>query len=71
MAAGIDAEGVAARLKLNPWVARNLVGQARRFGVGDLERIYSQLLATDRDIKTGRVEGDLALDLLVVELTGR
>lgn len=71
LAAGSDQREIAGQLRLGAWQARNLADQARRFSLGDLERAYPRLLATDQAIKTGRLEGGLALDLLVAELTGR
>ncbi len=71
LASTSDQQQIASQLRLGPWQVRNFVDQARRFSVGDLETAYQRLLATDQAIKTGRLEGDLALDLLVAELTGR
>jgi DNA polymerase-3 subunit delta len=62
---------IAGELGLRPWQVRNLVTQARRFGAGDLERAYHQLLGTDQSIKTGRLEPEVAADLLVAGLTAR
>lgn len=65
-----DPTTVAQRTRLSPWQVRNLTDQARRFTIADLESFYHQLLAADQAIKTGRVEGDLALDLLTAEAAG-
>ncbi len=51
------------------FVADKLARQARTFGsIDQLEKIYRNLLETDVAIKTGKVEGVLALDLLVAGL---
>jgi DNA polymerase-3 subunit delta len=42
--------------------------QARAFTLDRIKKAYNKLLEADIGIKTGRYEGDLALDLLVVEL---
>jgi len=42
--------------------------QARAFTLERIKEAYHKLLETDVAIKTGKYEGDLALDLLVVEL---
>jgi DNA polymerase-3 subunit delta len=53
-----------------PFVARKALGQARAFSMARLEQIYHRLLEIDEGAKTGRMPLELALDLLVVELTG-
>ncbi|MBE7514867.1 MAG: DNA polymerase III subunit delta [Anaerolineales bacterium] len=53
-----------------PKIAQSFREQARRFELPQLEGIYRNLLDTDYAIKTGRVEGRLALDLFVAGLTG-
>ncbi len=42
--------------------------QAKEFTLERIKRAYDKLLEADLGIKTGKYEGDLALDLLVVEL---
>ncbi len=42
--------------------------RADKYTMGRLKEIYLNLLETDLNIKTGRFEGDLALNLLVAEL---
>jgi len=42
--------------------------QAKAFSLERIKKAYDKLLETDVGIKTGKYEGDLALDLLVVEL---
>jgi hypothetical protein len=37
--------------------------------MADLEHIYHRLLDYDQQIKTGQLEADLALEMLVVGLT--
>lgn len=55
-------------LHLHPYVAGNLMGQARRLELSGLEKVYHRLLDLDESIKTGQMTIDLALELLVVEL---
>ena len=45
--------------------------RAQRYSIVRLKEIYQSLLETDLAIKTGRFEGDLALNLLVAELCSR
>lgn len=56
------------KLGLHPFVARKVEAQARHFSRSQLEAIYQMILETDVGIKTGRVEPEVALDLLVTEL---
>ena len=56
-------------LGVHPFVAEKTTGQARAFTLPVLERIYHKLLEIDEGIKTGQFSLELALDMLVVELT--
>ncbi|HEX7541437.1 MAG TPA: DNA polymerase III subunit delta, partial [Anaerolineales bacterium] len=58
-------------LGLHEFVARKVTNQAKRFSLSALESIYHKLLEIDEGAKTSRVPLDLALDILVVELTGK
>lgn len=60
---------IARELGVQPFVADKLVRQARNFSLPQLEAIYRRLLEMDIAIKTGEIEGVLALDLLVAGLT--
>jgi DNA polymerase-3 subunit delta len=42
--------------------------QARRYSLARLKEVYRYLLETDLSIKTGRYDGEFALDILVAEL---
>lgn len=65
---GVPPPTVASRLSLHPFVAKKAQAQARNFSLTQLEGIYSRILDTDEAIKTGRLDAELALDLLVAEL---
>ena len=60
---------VARALSVPQFVAEKLLAQARLFQRDDLERVYHCLVEADREIKTGQREGEVALELLVVEVT--
>jgi DNA polymerase-3 subunit delta len=62
-------DDVARALGVHPFVAEKTTGQAGRFSVESLEHVYRKLLSIDEGVKTGQVTLDLALDMLVVELT--
>ncbi len=56
-------------LKIGYYPAKLALESAPRFSMKFLETIYHRLLDTDEAIKTGKLEPELALDLLVIELT--
>ncbi|RME80397.1 MAG: DNA polymerase III subunit delta [Caldilineae bacterium] len=65
---GMSVDDLAGALKLHPFPTRKALEQSRHYSAEQLARIYDRLLETDLAIKTGRLEANLALDLLVVEL---
>jgi DNA polymerase III subunit delta len=56
-------------LRIHRFVAQKVAQQTRSFSLEQLERIYHALLDYDVKIKTGRIEPELALDLLITGLT--
>jgi DNA polymerase-3 subunit delta len=67
-AGGRESE-VARALKLHPYVANKITSQARHFSLPALERVYHRLLDLDEAMKTGQVEGEVALDTFVAAFT--
>lgn len=59
---------VAKKLHQLNFVADKLVKQAASFDLRTLETIYHQLLEIDLNGKTGQMEADIALDVLVAQL---
>ncbi len=53
------------------FILEKLLRQARWFSIEELEGIQRQMLGIDQAIKTGSIEGSLALELLVVEVCRR
>jgi DNA polymerase III subunit delta len=62
-------DDVAKALGVHPFVAEKAAQQASRFSIESLEAIYHRLLSIDERVKTGQVTLDLAMDMLVTELT--
>jgi DNA polymerase III delta subunit len=60
--------GGSARLGMHPYVFAKTLPQARRFDLGELKKIYCRIMHTDFDIKTGRINPEVGIDLLVAEL---
>jgi DNA polymerase III subunit delta len=67
--AGYREGDIARELKTYAFVVRKLIPQARNFSAETLEDIYRRLLDIDEAIKTGQIEGHVALDTLVTALT--
>ncbi len=65
---GASAQGVAQALKIHSFPAGKLYKQANHFSAAQLETVYRHLLDIDVDIKTGKIEVEVALDLLVAGL---
>ena len=63
-------ETVAKRLHIHPYRAKKTTMQARSLSLAALEQMYLRLQQLDLEIKTGRIDGELALETLVLELTG-
>ena len=63
-------EQVARLLGVHPYVAEKTIAQGQSFRREELERIYHRLLHADHEIKTGRHEDEMALELAIVEVTG-
>ena len=68
---GGNASVVQKTLGLTLYEARKITNQAPRFTLPALEKIYHELLTIDEGAKNGTMEYDLALDMLIVQLTRR
>jgi DNA polymerase-3 subunit delta len=65
---GSNPAEIACEIHLHPYVAGKISGQAHRFSLPVLERIYHRLAEIDEEMKTSQVPGNLALETLVVQL---
>lgn len=65
---GATAQDVAQQLGIHPYPARKLYDQTAYFTAAQLEAVYRHLLDTDTAIKSGEIEAEVALDLLVAGL---
>ncbi len=68
---GLGKDEIAKAIGLHPFPTQKAMQQCRHWRMADLEAAYDRLLETDLAIKTGKLPDDLALDLLVVELSTR
>ena len=62
-------DAVSKAVGVGPFPASKLPAQARRFQAEQLDAILKRLQRYDQDMKTGRIQPRLALDLLVTSLT--
>jgi DNA polymerase-3 subunit delta len=64
------ADEIAAQIGQKPFVVRKALEQVRSFHRDELRTLHDRLLETDRAIKTGRVQAEVALEVLVMEVCG-
>jgi DNA polymerase-3 subunit delta len=71
----IDSHGmvpdVQEALRVHPFVAEKIYGQAKRFSLPALESIYHRLLLIDEAAKTGQAPLDFSLDIFIGEVTSK
>lgn len=56
------------RLKIHPYVIRKTIQQTKKFTLEELKKIYQKIFETDLAIKTGKIEPETALPLLIAEI---
>lgn len=63
-----SAEEVASILKMHPYVAKKAIPYAAKFSLDYLKKVYKRLLRLDFLIKKGRLDAEVALEMIVVEV---
>lgn len=53
---------------MHPFVLRKATYQAKNFSLEDLKRIYQKIVDLDFEIKVGKIDQDMALDVLISEI---
>jgi DNA polymerase III subunit delta len=61
-------DDIAARLGQRPFVVRKALDQVRGFSEDELAQLHDRMLELDHASKTGRIEAETGLELLVAEL---
>ena len=56
------------KIGIHPYVAKKSISQANRFSLEELKKIYQRVFQLDLAIKTGRIEAQIALELLIAEI---
>ena len=62
---------IGSRIRLSGWVLNKTLQQARRISRENLEYMHGQLVETDLLLKTKPIDEQLALEMLIAELTTR
>jgi DNA polymerase III subunit delta len=66
---GVKVEEMGRELHIqHGFIIDKLLRQAQQFSLGELEAIQRRILETDQALKTGHIEGPLALELFVVDI---
>ncbi|MCL2559691.1 MAG: DNA polymerase III subunit delta [Turicibacter sp.] len=65
-AQGMYERDIAAELGVHPYRVKVAMGQARRFRGDELDQVIVQLAEADLQVKTGRMDGQLALELFIL-----
>jgi DNA polymerase-3 subunit delta len=66
---GLNADQVGSQLNLTGYPLRKIMDQATRYPADRLEAAYRKLLASDVAVKTGVLDVEVALEMLIVELS--
>lgn len=53
---------------LHPYIVKKTYSQAQKFSLPELKKIYRKIFQVDLSIKTGKIELETALDLLIAEI---
>ena len=59
---------IAKKSGLHPFVVQKSYYLCNQFSVEQLKKIYQRIFQVDLDIKTGKIEAETALDLLLAEI---
>ncbi len=59
----------AENLSMHPYVFRKTLDQIMSFSENDIKKIYHKILMVDIDIKTGKMTSEVALDLLMAQIS--
>lgn len=65
--AGYSSKGIISRLKLQPFIVNSLIKQSQNFSIADLKKALMACSRWDSQIKTGKIEPWLAIELFIIE----
>lgn len=69
-AEGLDNNAIAQRLELREFAVREYIRQGRRFAISGWKKALEDCLQADLDIKTGRINERIAVELLIMKYSG-
>lgn len=61
-------QSILKRTKLHPYIVKKSLWQAKKFSSAELKKIYQRIFKVDMNIKTGKLNPEIALDLLISEI---
>lgn len=67
---GMDKQSMASKLKLPPFVMEKNIKQAKQFSAQQLKQALKECLEAEVDMKTGRMDINLGLELLIIQYSG-
>lgn len=59
---------IAAKAGVPPFLVKKTIAQARQIGMPGIKRALEQILESDRAMKTGRIDPEIGLEMLMVKL---
>lgn len=65
---GMPYQAIAKKAGLHPFVVQKTYAACRQFSLLELKKIYRKIFQIDSEIKTGSIEPETALDLLVAQI---
>lgn len=65
---GVPIYGFSKMTKLHPFIIRKSTELSKKFTLQELKKIYRRIFQIDLDIKTGKIEPRLALDMFLTEV---
>ena len=68
--AGCDQRTIASRTGLAPFVVKNYLPLARKYSSEELQRTVEDFIQTETDVKTGRLNDVLSVELMIVKYSG-
>jgi DNA polymerase-3 subunit delta len=67
LAQGYNGDGIANRLSQRPFVIKALMAQVKNFHIDILMKALEDCLDTDLSIKTGKMSGEAAVEMLIIK----
>lgn len=68
---GVTDQIIASKLKVQPFVAKKCLAQARGFKTSELENALNDCLQSELDIKTGIIEPSMGIEMLIIRYSER